>query len=284
MLGLLKQIIASEKGQVLPVVLVLLVLGGLTIVPSLNFAATGIRNSQIIETGVNGIYAADSGIEDAIWCLKNSVTPHTELQENINQMQVSINTDDEGTYTLYFGEMVEAGVHSDWLAVEGELVWEEEAQAYKYTITVTWQPESGLSTIHLVEVGARLPINYSYNPGSASGFPDNLSKDTPVELLDDHGAYLLNWEMDSPYPYVSDTDTTATQTFYVNGDGEQEGDYTWVVANRIDIGEAGEISGTAYRITATATRPEDSVITAKIVADVMLDDGEVYVLAWQVLK
>lgn len=283
MLRLLKQIIASQKGQALPIVLALLVLGGLTIVPSLNYAATGLRSGQVIKSGVDGLYAAEAGVENTLWCLQNAISPPQQLTESINQMQVAIQTEEEGTYTLYFGELVEAGVHCDWLAVDGEVVWDAGEQAYKHTITITWQPESGQSVIHLLEIGARIPIGYSYSPGSASYFVDNLSTEEPGEVLDAQGVYLLNWEMNPPHPYVSLSNPVKTQTFYISGQESQEGDYSWVVASSSDIGEVGEITGTAYRITATATNSENVEISA-IVADVMLADGAIYILSWQVSK
>ena len=59
---ILRQLVSSENGQALPVVLALLVLGGLTIAPSLNYTATAINHGRIINSNVNGIYAAEAGV------------------------------------------------------------------------------------------------------------------------------------------------------------------------------------------------------------------------------
>lgn len=282
MVRLLKQMISSEKGQALPIVLGLLVLGGLTIASGLGYTATSLKSSRMLEEDVRGIYAADAGMEDALWSLTNGWPPDMYLPELINRMVVFTQTEERGTYTLYLGELIEPGEHSDYLEVDGEIVWDEEAEAYKYTITVTWQPESGIPVIHLEEIGARLPLDYSYQPWSAASFEDNLSTDEPDETLDALGAYLLNWEFGSPLPSVSENETVRTQTFYITGEGSQEGNYTWAVANRDDIGAAGEITGTSYKITTTAKRLEDGETTAKIVADVMIEEGTAHILAWQI--
>ncbi len=282
MIRLLKQILSSEKGQALPVVLALLVIGGLTIAPSLNYTTTSLNSGRIIGEGTKGVYAADAGIEDALWFLENGMLPSTQLFENINQMEVTIQTEEKGTYTLYLGELIQPGEHNDYLDIDSEMVWVEEAQAYKYIITVTWQPEPGASTIHLVEVGARIPVGYSYQTGSAATFAENLSNDEPDETMDTHGAYLLNWELELPLPSVSEENPVQTQTFYITGEGSEEGHYAWVVANRDDIGAVGEITGASYRITATAIRPENSKTTAKIVADVMIEGGITHILSWQI--
>jgi hypothetical protein len=282
MIRLLKQIVSSEKGQALPIVLGLLVLGGLTIASSLGYTATSLKSSRLLEENVRGIYAADAGMEDALWSLTNGWPPDIYVPELINKMMVLIQTEEKGTYTLYLGELIEPGEHSDYLEVDGEIVWDEEAEAYKYTITVTWQPDSGTPVIHLEEIGARLPLDYSYQPWSAASFEENLSTDEPDETLDALGAYLLNWELGPPSPSVSENETVQTQIFYITGEGSQNGNYAWAVANRDDIGAAGEITGTSYKITTTAKRPENGETTAKIVADVMIEEGTAHILAWQI--
>lgn len=281
MARLLKQILSSQKGQAQPIVLALLVIGGLTIAASLNYTTTSLKSSRILEEGVKGVYAADAGVEDTLWFLARGTSPSTQLPENINRMEVNIQTEETGNTTLYLGELIQPGQHSDYLDVDGDMVWDEEAQAYKYTITVTWQPEAP-SILHLKEVGARIPVGYSYQSGSAASFAENLSTGEPDETLDTLGAYLLNWELGLPQPGVSQEDPVQTQTFYLTGEGSQEGHYAWVVANREDIGAIGEISGTSYRITAIATRPGDGRTTARIVAEVIIGGGITYIVSWQI--
>ena len=284
MLRFLRQIMRSEKGQALPAVLALLVLGGLTIAPTLSHASTSLNLGRIIQENVHGIYAADAGVEEALWCLGEGTSPPEQLTENVNQTAVAIQTEDKGDYTLYLGELIRPGEHNEYLSVDGEITWDDEAEAYKCVITVVWEPDSGIPVIHLEEVGVRLPVGYGYQPGSAAGFAGNLSTGEPDETLDTLGAYLLNWELGTPAPSVSEAEPVKTQTFYITGAGALEGDYTWVVADRDDIGAVGEITGTSYRITATATRPGDGKTTARIVAEVMISEGMTYITSWLISK
>jgi len=284
MATILKRFLSSEKGQTLPIVLVLLAIGGLTIAPSLSYATTSLNSSRILEENMKGVYAADAGVEDALWSLGSGMSPPAQLTENINQMEVTIQTEEKGTYTLYLGELIEPGVHFDYLDIDGDIVWDENAEAYKYVITFTWQPNPGVPVVHLEEVGARLPIGYSYQSGSAAIFAENLSTGEPNETVDTLGAYLLNWELGSPYPGVSEDEPVKTQTFYITGTGSLEGDYAWIVASRTDVGAVGEIAGVSYRITATARRPEDGRTTAKIVADVMIGEVTTYIVSWQISR
>jgi len=278
-----KQIISSEKGQALPIVLILLALGGLAIVPSLNYAATGLNSSQNIERNMKGLYAAEAGVENALWCLGNSILPPEQLPETINQMNVSIQTENFGIYTLYLSEMVELEHHA-YLDVYGEMVWDEGAEAYKYIITIEYRPEAG-GTIHLDEVGVRLPIGYGYQTGSSALFTENLSVYNPDVVVDALGSNMLNWVLEDG-PKIDDDDPVKTQTFYVTGQGNQEGDYTWVLAGSSSIGLIGQYSGYLYKITATATIPENSEVAAIVTADVMIwiEADTADILAWQISK
>ncbi len=273
--------IKGQQGQVLPAVLALLVIGGLTIAPGLNYTATSLNGSRIVSEDISGIYAADAGVTEALWALENSQSPPSQTSGNVNRMAVAMQTELLGTYTLYLGELIEPGEHNDYLDIDSTLAWDEGAQAYQYTITITWNSESGEPVIHFEEVGARIPPGYSYQTDSAAAFAGNLSTGEPEETLDSSGAFLLNWAMTPPLPEVSLANPVATQSFYITGTGDLEGYYSWVVASRSDIGAVGEITGTEYRITATAARPEDGVTTATIVANVMLGDTT-SILSWQI--
>lgn len=57
----------NQRGQILPIVLVSLLIGSLIIVPSLKYVSTHVNAGNNIDEHVKGVYAADAGIEDAIW-------------------------------------------------------------------------------------------------------------------------------------------------------------------------------------------------------------------------
>jgi hypothetical protein len=76
MKGLVRRLARNESGQaVLAMVLVLLVVGALIMGPLLGFMGTGLKAGQMHETKTLEYYAADSGVEDAIFWLP-------ELQQN----------------------------------------------------------------------------------------------------------------------------------------------------------------------------------------------------------
>jgi len=73
---LLKRIHKKENGQVLIIVLILLLLGGLMIPPLLGFMNTGIRAGQVHDKKMDEVYAADAGVEDAIFNIITPDAPH----------------------------------------------------------------------------------------------------------------------------------------------------------------------------------------------------------------
>ncbi len=67
---IMKRAIRQEEGNVLIIVLVLLVVGGLILAPLLGLMTTGLVAGQVYEKKMDEYYAADAGVEDAIWKIK----------------------------------------------------------------------------------------------------------------------------------------------------------------------------------------------------------------------
>ena len=68
-----KRAIRDEKGAgVLALVLVLLVVGGLILTPLLGLMSTGLMAGQAYERHTDRLYAADAGVEDAIWKIQTN--------------------------------------------------------------------------------------------------------------------------------------------------------------------------------------------------------------------
>ena len=126
---------------------------------------------------------------------------------------------------------------------------------------------------------------YMYVDNSAGLFGSNLSEDEPDIVPDSVGAQMLNWEFGNPKPEVTQSHPVATQTFYLTGTEPLDDYYSWIVANRTDVGEVGEYSGTLYRITAVARRAEDNRGISRIVADALIDNlRDVYIIGWQTVN
>ncbi len=69
--GTFRKVTKEQKGQVLPISLILLVLGGLLIIPTFNYCSTSLKGQQVVESKALELYAADAGVEDGLWQIEN---------------------------------------------------------------------------------------------------------------------------------------------------------------------------------------------------------------------
>ncbi|MBI2934352.1 MAG: hypothetical protein HYY29_02155 [Chloroflexi bacterium] len=275
----------DQKGYALPLVLALVVVGGLMLVPTIGFASSSVRSMHKVDEGIRGRYAADAGVERVIWAARNGQAIPTQLTEPVNGLNVAMEVTSKGRYVLYMGQLVEVTGHIDYLTITGDMVWDEGAQAYKYTVTATWQPQSGTPVVHIREIGAHLPTGFTYVAGSAGGFPSNLSTREPDIVMDVSGVQMVNWVFETPRPSVDRHNPVATQSFYLDGPDEFSGDYSWLVAERTDVHTLSTIAGGLYIINASATRPDNGAVVSRIRADaLMADSGMSYILSWEVNK
>jgi len=65
------KLIKNEGGQALVLVIALLGVGSIMLAPLLSFMGTGLVTGRVYEAKEREIYAADSGVEDAIWKIHN---------------------------------------------------------------------------------------------------------------------------------------------------------------------------------------------------------------------
>ena len=68
-----KGLIRDEKGQAMVLALVLLLIGGLVSAPLLAHMGTGLIAGGVYESRAAELYAADAGVEDAVWNIQHEV-------------------------------------------------------------------------------------------------------------------------------------------------------------------------------------------------------------------
>jgi len=96
----LKKLLRGQKGQALPIVLILLIIGGLLIVPTLNYASTSLKGYQVTERKAEELYAADSGVEYALIKLSKGETTLADYQLNGKTVSVTITDMGDGSYLI----------------------------------------------------------------------------------------------------------------------------------------------------------------------------------------
>lgn len=256
-------------------VLVMLLFGGLLVVPGLNNAATGLRAGQSQELNVKSLYTADAAVEHALWKLKNEepeTFPYSYQLAAINGQTVDVEI---RRLTEIYGLAIGAsGVHSDYLDIEITLTWDTGLAAYVYTLTIT---NLDVSDVKLDQVVVKAPELFTYVAGSTSG---DLTTSDPVVLGDPETGILMTWDFDTPRPRIRASES-AVHTFLLNGPEGYSGDngYLWVVAEREDIGTVGAI---LYEIEARALRAGNVAMTVEAEALKDPNTGLVLLSSWEV--
>lgn len=275
----------NQKGIALPIVLCVLAVGSLTIAASLDYSSTVLRSNRTVKQNVDGIYAADAGIQHAVWSLVNGVPPLTQLPEQVNHLSVNISTVSTGNFTLYLGDLVGFSSKPGVLSVTSNLT-ENGTDRYRYDIIVTREDVPGPETLHLQEVGARLPLGFSYNDTASRSDGKPLGSGNPIMTQDEAGSWMLQWQWGASIrPKLEDDedDNIFILSFYITGPDEPEGEYAWTVADAAGYGLYGELTGGRYIITADAVRPSDNRTISRIIAELIKQGGGTdYITSWRI--
>jgi len=84
------RLVRDEKGRAMTLALLLLVLGGLILTPLLGLMSTGLAAGQVYEKKTDELYAADAGVENAIWHLQEGGDPDDVLELTVNDKAVVV--------------------------------------------------------------------------------------------------------------------------------------------------------------------------------------------------
>jgi len=290
----LQKIILEQKGQTLPIVLVLMLLGGLLIVPTLNYASSTLRiNQQVYETKTQSLYAADAGVEDALYKIvtDNATLPQTvgnnctyEIPATINDKEVKVEIMLEDEMEHFFEDLldltglkVSPSGHGGWATVT------EEMGAGTYNITITYSGAG--QTKHIDGLGAWLKGDYEHVEGSDSGMTDVYPPDS-FEVKPYEGGTAFIWEWQGTKPAFT-SGQTMTQTFNFMPTDLPSFKISWVDTGSADIGivQSTEIYK-MWKITATATdNSTDKKTKITAYASRQKDVYDVYsvsILTWQI--
>jgi cytoskeletal protein CcmA (bactofilin family) len=87
---MLKRAIRDEEGKALIIVLILLVVGGLVLLPLLGLMNTGLASGHLYDSKMLEYYAADAGVEEGIWHLQQGGDPDDVLDLNLNGRNITV--------------------------------------------------------------------------------------------------------------------------------------------------------------------------------------------------
>ena len=89
-----KKLIRDEKGHAMVLTLIMLLIGGLVSAPLLDHMGTGIVTGEVYEVKTAELYAADAGVEDAMWNIQlktDKVQGLTQCDQSTNYTITGVN-------------------------------------------------------------------------------------------------------------------------------------------------------------------------------------------------
>ena len=279
----LRKIIKGQKGQALPIVLILLVIGGLLIAPCLGYASTSLKVGQMHEERMAELYTADAGIEDALWKIMHDPAvqtmeyddpPITYNLSNVNNKVVTVGITKhwllEGLESPHKG----TAPHSDW-SVVGRV---KNPGVYQVTITFTGSGEKRLERI-----GVWLPTGFGYVVGSSSGI---TTDDPNVEYK--RGGTVLTWDWQPGHgPQFKvpqgETEITKSQVFHFTpADSSPAGGFAWVRFQSMDIFLSWDGTIFNFNILSGAKDTASSEVLTQIESNVTSKPDSLAVITWEI--
>jgi hypothetical protein len=270
-----KRLIRDEKGQALILALILLVVGGLIITSLLGLMNTGLITGQVYENKMHELYAADAGVEDALWKMKN-----------IELVGFLYGYDDYNYFTVYpypydvhvNDKAVNVTIENVWIPKdipapdatiarqiieEGKLIIAGSPSLIgaQYEIKIGYDNAcNGTANARVNRIGIWLPPGFEYVMGSsdlekASGKPYySAANVTPHK-----GGYAVIWDFVSS---VLVKDFPKSFTFQYSGpEGQTPGAaLSWIEIDA-DPYYTWDADVKVYKITSTATDPNTGTHT-----------------------
>ncbi len=298
-------ILNGESGHVMPIVMVTLIVGTLIMIPSLNFVSTNLNTQIVLREKIRAIYAADAGIEDALWKIKYEIPPEGEDPNWLDDLCLAdlddpavdwLNdpelgywlSDTSGTAEINGMPVKVIIIRSDFL-VGGVVIGETQPHPDWISIDKTLEevtPGQYLYNLYIINIGSgnvniqKIIIYFSpYLTYQGPTTGDITSEDPdPITGVPETGITLI-WEFSNPGATISQG-TTATHTFWLDGPpGIPTASSVVLKAGRQDI--RGVSDDTPYTIRAAAV-DMDNVVRTIIQAGVWEVTGDVLIRSWRI--
>jgi Flp pilus assembly pilin Flp len=247
----MKRLLRDEKGASLVMVLILLLISGLIIGPLLSYMGTGLITGEVYEMRTDELYAADAGVEDAIWripklglCLHQS-TNFTIPNINGKKVEVTINCtyEDEQGKSYLVKSTATGGGSGTVATVSGTQIDAYIIGTYKYgdysnilenvitTLNQIGPPSEDKKNIHIIAEGHEPVENYPEEQWPDAGqlisfYSEQVEGVTPYDsdeiiLIDDVSKGPIYSDMEGLLTIESSSEgatLTLNDTIYITGE------------------------------------------------------------------
>jgi hypothetical protein len=240
----MKKLVRNEKGAALVLALILLLVGGLISAALLGHMGAGLLAGEVYGRRTTELYAADAGVEDAIWKIQNQdgylpCNPGSEpkiytiTDINGKSIEVSIDYVDGGTYKITSVAITDSDGSGGIAAIDSATTVEAYLSASYLDLSpfldnaIISQGIIDIQPGNLVNGDVWLPINDEehlqiHDPADITGdVKDSKNMTLTWPTADQLSSYYLDdVDPSNPYPYNS-IDITYTKNIgpcYIEGD------------------------------------------------------------------
>jgi hypothetical protein len=251
---------SGEAGQALILVLIFLMLGSLTLVPTLTHISTALKTGEVYEKNTDELYTADAGIEDSLWRIKYDFmgadynpydfeTAWPYQTEDLNGMTANFtisnvwfptNVNLVDPYAPGFIDLTPAEVRemmeSEKLIVAGSADFSDNISPYRYKIKLDFNP-APTDNLTIKSFGIWLPRDFNYSANSCSLWVEGAAykPDQPEVRSEAPGGSTVLWTYNPPhYPRFVDfpnfNQEDMTFEFYIEYTTPLEGRWPSAVA------------------------------------------------------
>ncbi len=286
---------SAQRGVILLLAIVFLMIGALIIIPLLTYTTSGINSSKTYNEKAENLYAADAGIEDALWQIK---------YEHMNSLLVNpsdYNAFDYDTTWQYQlpdqpnGDTVTVTVDNVWIPKDIPVPGPGEATSIissgrlmvtggmaggsttRYNLAITYyaEPTDFIDSTHLMlnvnKIGVWLPPGFTYNGGCNLQTAGQPYYSVPT-VSNHQGGQAVIWDFSSvPYnsfPDVNVDDSPITFdvsfNFTPQTPGTRPDAVGWISTSGVDdLSYAWDIDIKVFKITSTAAGTSVETYVAK---------------------
>ncbi len=290
----LNKLVKEEKGQAFILVLILLLVGGLIIAPLLGFMSTGLLAGQMHEAKMDELYAADAGVEDALYkIMSDDVLLPQNLGDSypydiadVNGKSVHVEIVLEETINEFLENLLggDAGTHEDWTTVI-----DDEQPAGDYTITVNYAGAAANKKID--GVGAWFRGDYTKEE-LIDDDTEAMNYTYPIDSFEVRPyrggtAFIIRWGSGQGPEFGTQPEVWSGHlTFRYDPDIIPVLFVGWVEVGSADIGTLPtEVTFGTYKVIATATDSATVEQTVVVAYPTWISDDEgtqVDILSWEI--
>jgi hypothetical protein len=280
----------GESGQgALAIVVILLMLGAIILTPLLVFMSTGLKAGGVYESKVQEFYAADAGVEDGLWQIKNdklstlfysypydpynytanysySVAPNASGHE-INAKNVTVNIANvwiPSNIPTPNPAVARSIIENGTLIVTGSVInFTGGRWGCQIKISYSWRGDDPNGTnLKIATIGAWISGGCNYTSGSG-----NLSSYTPT-CVPYCGGQAITWNLNSQtFKLSGQTSYPLVRTFNFNFTGPESPNpqaLSWITTTDVPaIPYSWDADSKPYRIGSTAGSTTTEAYTIK---------------------